>query len=953
MLVDGTIITAENLFERSKENLFSEKEGELIYDISNKNVKIFSLNKETGNLEKKDISLAWKLDGGNLIKIKLRNGFSIQTTPEHKHLVLENLQIKERKARELKLGDRVICVRNLEIECNIKIKEEILKRLEKGNFYCKISTDLNKRITKKEKIIEIAKQIKSKIKPKSFYHGVWQNRYFLKDLLKIAEKDNIHLEDIYDAIQSIYYRAGKQKGKNAAPIQLPKNFEDFFYLAGLFIGDGHKNKFIVGKKELEKRVVEITKEIGIKVRYRQYKRTPELITNDTLKQVLHRLFDYPLENKSHKVKISDFVYKSPNSYVAKLLQGYFDTDGTVERSRRAVSITSVSNQMLEDLKLLLPRFGCIPIIQQGTLYLSGNSALNFLENIGFEVSYKAKNLQMLTQTVTGSLVSDVIPVEGRYPTTKIKNVEETMQRLKKQGIEIVQLKKFLTGDLAYIEITGIEMSYSPVVYDFTIPENHNFVAEGMIIHNTTFSDNLLAGAGMISEELAGKQLALDFHQDEQERGITIDAANVSMVHTSEGQDYLINLIDTPGHVDFGGDVTRAMRAVDGAIVLIDAVEGVMPQTETVLRQALRERVKPILFINKVDRLIKEVKLTPQAMQERFIKIIGDVNRLIESIAPEEFKEKWKVHVQEGSVCFGSAFHKWAVSFPYMQKAGMTFKDIIQAYEKDASKELAKKAPLHQIILTMAVKHFPNPMEAQHYRIEKIWHGEKESILGKSLTNCDATGPIAFIVTKIVIDKHAGEVAAGRLFSGTIHQGDIVYMNMAKREVRIQQVNVYRGAQRVPINEANSGNIIGLVGLRDTYVGETVSTAPMEPFEAIKHIFEPVVTKSIEARKPSDLPKLIEVLRQVGKEDPTIKIEINEQTGENLMSGMGELHLEVIENRIKTEKNVDVVTSEPIVVYRETIRRKSPEIGGKSPNKHNKVYFIVEPLEDNIYQTMKA
>src|SRR3989338_2417627 len=138
---------------------------------------------------------------------------------------------------------------------------------------------------------------------------------------------------------------------------------------------------------------------------------------------------------------------------------------------------------------------------------------------------------------------------------------------------------------------------------------------------STFSDNLLLGAGMISEELAGKQRVTDFREDEIERGITIDSANVSMVHTLDGEDYLINLIDTPGHVDFGGDVTRAMRAVDGTIIEICAVEGMMPQTETVLRQALKERDKPILFINKVDRLIKELQLTPEKMQVRFVGII--------------------------------------------------------------------------------------------------------------------------------------------------------------------------------------------------------------------------------------------------------------------------------------------------------------------------------------------
>ena len=470
---------------------------------------------------------------------------------------------------------------------------------------------------------------------------------------------------------------------------------------------------------------------------------------------------------------------------------------------------------------------------------------------------------------------------------------------------------------------------------------------------TTFSDNLLAGAGMISEELAGRQLALDFHEDEQTRGITIDAANVSMVHEVEGEEYLINLIDTPGHIDFGGDVTRAMRAIDGAIVLCCASEGIMPQTETVLRQALRERVKPVLFINKVDRLIKELQLTPEQMQERFIKIINNINVLIRQLAEKEYGEKWQSNVAEGSVAFGSAFHKWALSIPYMQKHGITFKDVIEAYQNDTFKELAKKAPLHKVVLNMSVKHHPNPKDAQKYRVPKIWHGDIESEDGQALSNCSPDGAVAFVTTKIVMDKHAGEVAAGRLFSGTLQQGMDLYMNGLKKWVRVQQVSVYNGAKREIVDYAKPGNIIGVVGLKGVYSGETASSREMVPFEAIKHIFEPVVTKAIEAKKPSDLPKLIDVLRQVNKEDPTIFIEINEETGEHLMSGMGELHLEVIENRIKTEKGVDVQTSPPIVVYRETIIKKSPEVEGKSPNKHNKFYFVVEPLEDSIYQLLKS
>jgi elongation factor 2 len=470
---------------------------------------------------------------------------------------------------------------------------------------------------------------------------------------------------------------------------------------------------------------------------------------------------------------------------------------------------------------------------------------------------------------------------------------------------------------------------------------------------TTFSDNLLAGAGMMSKDDAGRSLKLDFHEDEQERGITIDTAAVSMVHTYDKVEFLINLLDTPGHVDFGGEVTRAMRASDGAIVLVDAVEGIMPQTETVLRQALKELVKPVLFINKVDRLIKELQLTPEKMQERFVKIIAAVNKLITEIAPKGYGEKWQVGVLDGSVCFGSAFHRWAMSLSYMKKKGISFKDVIDAYkDTDGWKELMGKAPVHEVILDMVIKHLPNPAEAQPYRIPKIWQGEIESEEGKGLVACNPKGAIFFVITKIVIDPQAGEISAGRLFSGTMKKGIEVYLNRMKQKTRVQQVFIYNGAKREIVDNVPAGNIIGIAGIK-SFVGETVTLNETEPFEQITHIFDPVVTKAIEAKKPSDLPKLIEVLRMIGKEDPTIKIEINEETGEHLLHGMGELHLEVIENRIKTEKFVEVTSSPPIVVYRETIGKKSQEVMGKTPNKHNHLFFKVEPLDEKTYQAIKS
>ncbi len=479
---------------------------------------------------------------------------------------------------------------------------------------------------------------------------------------------------------------------------------------------------------------------------------------------------------------------------------------------------------------------------------------------------------------------------------------------------------------------------------------------GIVAHidhgKTTLSDHLLAGAGMISEELAGKQLYLDFDELEQARGITIDAANVTMIHNYEGKDYLINLIDTPGHVDFGGNVTRAMRAVDGVILVVCAVEGVMPQTETVLRQALKEYVKPILFINKVDRLINELKLTPEEIQQRFAEIIKDVNKIIRSMAPKEFRDKWIVKVEDGSVSFGSAYHRWAISVPFMKKTGITFKDIIKYLNEGKQKELAKRARVHEVLLDMVIRHLPNPKEAQKYRIPRIWAGDVNSEDGKALLNCDPKGKLAIMITDVRIDKQAGEVATGRIYSGTIERGQEVFLVNAQQKARVQQVGVYLGPDRLPTEVVTAGNIAMIIGLRGIRAGETVTVPenPIAPFEEMRHYSEPVVTVAIEAKNMKDLPKLVDVLNQIAREDPTVRVQINYETGEHLLSGMGELHLEVITYRIK-KRGVDIEVSPPIVVYRETVDGKSDVVEGKSPNKHNKFYFMVEPLEKSVLEAI--
>ena len=478
---------------------------------------------------------------------------------------------------------------------------------------------------------------------------------------------------------------------------------------------------------------------------------------------------------------------------------------------------------------------------------------------------------------------------------------------------------------------------------------------------TTLSDSLLAAAGIISEQTAGQKLFLDSWELEQKRQMTVFASNISLTHNFRNEDYLINLIDTPGHIDFSGAVTRSLRAADGALVVVDAVEGPMTQTETVLMQALRERVKPLLFINKVDRLIKEIKLTPEDMQNRFAKIIVRVNTLIERYALPEHKKDWQVKIEDGRVAFGSALHKWGFNLPYMKAKGLTFKEVIDAYSgepEDVGKKvdaLSKKVPLWEPVLDMFCEHLPNPLEAQPFRQSQIWPGDLKSPVAAAMAKVDPNGPLLMCITTIEVDPHSGVIAIGRIFSGSVEKGKTVRLISSRQSGTIQQVYMIMATDRVIVDKIPAGNIAAISGLPLIHVGETVAEEGFEtqPFEALKYVSEPVVTVAVEPEDVTDLPLFDKVMHKLTLEDPNLHFVMNKESGEYLLSGMGELHLEITAYRMQ-EAGLKARLSKPIVIYRETISQNynGSSVMGKSPNKHNKLWITIEKLSDKVTEALR-
>jgi len=475
---------------------------------------------------------------------------------------------------------------------------------------------------------------------------------------------------------------------------------------------------------------------------------------------------------------------------------------------------------------------------------------------------------------------------------------------------------------------------------------------GIIAHidhgKTTLADSLLAGAGLLSPQMAGTARVLDYLEEEQKRKITIKTANITLLYKTNAQPYVINLVDTPGHVDFTGKVTRALRVIDGAVMVVDAVEEIMAQTEILTRQALQERVRPVLFINKVDRLITELQLNKEQIQKKLDRIITTFNDLIEVYAEGPFRNQWKINGSNGNVSFGSALHGWGFTLDMAKKQDTKISDIIKAYINHEHEKLQKSLPVYRAIFEMAIKVVPNPRAAQAYRIEEIWGGQINSKIGNALASCSDDGPSTIFVTNVYAGSNGDTIATGRVFSGTVKKGDRLHLVNALAETDVKQVSIDMGSFQEEVSEVLAGNLASLTLTGSIKAGETLvdlfHKEGMVPFEGICYISEPVVTLAVEPKNPRDIQILLDGLERLASEDPNLKVTVDKETGEYLLSGMGELHLEIAVNQLKSECGIDVAISSSRVVYMESVQKKGVVALAKSPNKLNSFWVQVEPEE---------
>jgi len=559
---------------------------------------------------------------------------------------------------------------------------------------------------------------------------------------------------------------------------------------------------------------------------------------------------------------------------------------------------------------------------------------------------------------------------------------------------------------------------------------------------STLTDTLICKAGIISAAQAGNARYTDTRADEQERGVTIKSTGVSLYFEMEHEDgkkdpYLINLIDSPGHVDFSSEVTAALRITDGALVVVDCIEGCAVQTETVLRQALQERVKPCLFMNKVDRCILELKMDPEDMYHRFRNSVENVNVIVATYA-DELMGDMQLAPELGTVAFGSGLHQWGFTTErfariYAGKFGMDRDKMMKRLWGDHFFNAPKKVwtnvmkpegtdkplrrafcqlimdPISQLItavvddqkekydpmltkleikltsdernltgkplmkrimqiwlnaadtlLSMIVLRLPSPVKAQKYRVENLYEGPMDDECSNAIRKCDPEGPLVMYISKMVPTSDKGRFYAfGRVFSGTVATGQKVriqgpYYTPGKKEdlniKSIQRTVLMMGRMTEAVRDVPCGNTVALVGI-DQYLVKAGTITTIESahnIRAMKYSVSPVVKVAVKAKNGKDLPKLVEGLKKLSKSDPLV-VCTTEESGEHVIAGCGELHVEICLKDLKDEyAQCEFTTGDPVVSYRETVTELSSQVClSKSPNKHNRLYVVADPLDDKV------
>lgn len=487
---------------------------------------------------------------------------------------------------------------------------------------------------------------------------------------------------------------------------------------------------------------------------------------------------------------------------------------------------------------------------------------------------------------------------------------------------------------------------------------------GIIAHidagKTTTTESVLYYTGKIHKigKIDDGNTQMDWMEQEQEKGITIQSAATTAFWKIDGVEHRINIIDTPGHVDFTAEVERSLRVLDGAVVIFDGKMGVEPQSETVWRQADRYNVPRICFINKLNLIGGDFDMSLESIRERLndkayvvhlplgfekgihgiINIVtreafsydpnSDDETLEQIDIPEEYKEKveaLRIELIEAIAEYDDDFME-----KYLEGEELTVDEIWKVMRKavlsgkffPVSGGDSRKGNVVPKIMDLIVRLLPSPDDINEIEVMDVNDTEK-----KLKIKCQDDEPFTCLVFKIATDPHIGNLAFVRVYSGRLDAGTYVLNPGKNTKERVGRLVLMHANEREEVDHVRTGDIAAVVGLKDSSTGDTLCDTDNPVLLEKIEFPAPVVNVAVEPISSSDQEKMGVALKRLADEDPTFKVSVNQETGQTIISGMGELHLEIIVDRMKREFNVEANVGQPQVAYKETIQN-TVEIEGK-------------------------